>query len=74
MIDELHIFGIYVPAALCWAVIAAVCTFLLRPLLLRLPLWRVLWHPALLELMLFLLFWWGLTLLADGFLPHGLIS
>lgn len=74
MIEELHIFGIYMPAALGWALIAVVVTFLLRGLLLRLPVHRILWHPALLELALFLLLWWGLACLADRFLPRGYIS
>ncbi|WP_454884327.1 DUF1656 domain-containing protein [Sphingomonas oryzagri] len=74
MIEELHIFGIYMPSALAWAVLAVTITFLLRGLLLRLPLHRVLWHPALLEFALFLLIWWGLACLADSVLPRGLIS
>jgi hypothetical protein len=74
MIEEVRIFGIYMPSPLLWAVLAAVLTFMIRPLLVRIPLHRVLWHPALLDLALFQLFWWGLGLLADGCLPHGLIS
>ena len=73
MIEELHIFGVYMPAALVWAVLAVMLTFLLRGLLLRLPLHRILWHPALLELTLFLLIWLGLAALADGFLPRWAI-
>jgi hypothetical protein len=66
MIEEIHVFGVYLPSALVWAVLAVLLTFLLRGLLLRLPLHRLLWHPALLEVALFLLIWWGLSLLADG--------
>ncbi|MDH7640494.1 DUF1656 domain-containing protein [Sphingomonas oryzagri] len=74
MIEELHVFGVYMPAALVWAVVAVMLTFLLRGLLLRLPLHRILWHPALLELALFLLIWLGLATLADDFLPRWAIS
>jgi hypothetical protein len=74
MIEELHVFGVYMPAALVWAVMAVMLTFLLRGLLLRLPLHRILWHPALLELALFLLIWLGLATLADDFLPRWAIS
>lgn len=74
MIEELHFFGVYMPAALVWAVLAVILTFLLRGLLLPLPLHRILWHPALLELALFLLIWLGLGTLADGFLPRWAIS
>lgn len=74
MIEELHVFGVYMPAALVWAVLAVALTFLLRGLLLRLPLHRILWHPALLEMALFLLIWLALSSLADSFLPRWAIS
>ncbi|HLY90693.1 MAG TPA: DUF1656 domain-containing protein [Acetobacteraceae bacterium] len=74
MIEEIHLFGIYVPAALFWAMLAVIITFLLRDLLVRLPLHRVLWHPALLELAIFVVIWRALVWLGDRFLPHGLIS
>jgi len=70
MIDEVQIFGVYVPAALCWASIASLLTYWLRPLLHRLPLDRVCWRPALFDIAIFALLWWGLAVLADGrFLP-----
>ncbi|WP_395336879.1 DUF1656 domain-containing protein [Novosphingobium sp. BL-8H] len=68
MIEELHILGVYVPAALAWGVLAVVLVYLLRPLLQRLPTERILWHPSLVELALFILLWWGLSLFADAFL------
>ncbi len=73
MIEEIHVFGIYLPAALVWAMLALIITFLLRDLLQRLPLDRFLWHPALLELAVFVTIWWALVWLGDGLLPHGLI-
>jgi hypothetical protein len=66
MIDEVQIFGVYVPAALVWAVIAAFIAYLARPYIHRLPLQRFNWHPGLLDLALFALFWWGLASLADA--------
>lgn len=74
MIEELHIFGIYMPAALVWAVIAGILAYLLRNLLQRLPLRHLLWHPGLLELALFASLWWGLAVLADDFLPRWMAS
>lgn len=74
MIEELHVFGIYLPAALVWAVLAAVLAYWSRNLLQRLPLRQVLWHPNLLELALFAILWWGLTTLADRCLPPALVS
>ncbi|MFX1676873.1 DUF1656 domain-containing protein [Paraburkholderia sp. A2WS-5] len=74
MIEEIRILGVYMPAALFWAAIALVVTFLLRGALLRLPLRQVLWHPALIDLAAFFALWWGLTRLADACCPHGFIS
>lgn len=74
MIEEIHIFGVFMPAGLLWAVVALVITSLLRGPLLRLPLQAILWQPALIELAIFLLLWWGIARLADAFFPHGFIS
>lgn len=68
MIEELHIFGVYMPAALTWCILAVVLTFLLRGLLQRIPLHHVLWHPALLEMALFFLIWLALVWTGDHFL------
>lgn len=66
MIEELHILGVYVPAALAWGVLAAVLVYVLRSPLQRLPMDRFLWHPSLIELALFVLLWWGLSAFADA--------
>jgi hypothetical protein len=68
VIDEVQIFGVYVPAALCWASLAILLTYWLRPLLHRLPLSRISWRPALFDIAVFMLLWWGLATLADGHL------
>lgn len=72
MIEEIHLLGVYMPAALVWAVVAAVLVYAMRLPLQRLPVERLLWHPALLELLLFVLIWWGLAALADRFLTSWL--
>ena len=74
MIEELHLFGVYMPAALVWAVLAGILAYSLRNLLQRSRLSRLLWHPGVLELALFATLWWGLTFLADHFLPRALGS
>ncbi len=74
MIEELNLFGVYAPAALVWAVIAAILAYLLRNLLLRSRLAGLLLQPALLELAAFALFWGGLTALADACLPRWILS
>lgn len=68
MIEELHILGVYMPAALAWGVLAAVLVHFLRKPLQRLPLYQWLWHPALVDLALFVTLWWGLSAFADTFL------
>jgi hypothetical protein len=73
-IEEVHIFGVYMPASLAWAVLAAVLTFLVRGRLHRLPLISFLWVPALLEFAIFMLLWWGIACITDAFLPRWLIS
>lgn len=73
MIEEFNLFGVYTPAAMVWAVLAAVLAYLLRNLLLRSRLAGLLLQPALIELCAFAVFWWGLTLLADAFLPRWIL-
>ena len=68
MIEEIHILGVYMPAALVWAVLAVVLVYLMRMPVQRLPLYRLLWPPSLLEFALFILFWWALSALGDAFL------
>lgn len=72
MIEEIHLFGVYIPAALVWAVTAAVLVYFIRAPLQRLPAERLLWHPSLLELLLFVVLWWGLGALADALLTPWL--
>ncbi|KPH67003.1 MULTISPECIES: DUF1656 domain-containing protein [unclassified Novosphingobium] len=74
MIEELNVLGVYMPAALVWGVLAAVLVYLARGLLQRLPAYRLLWHPSLLELALFILLWWGLSALADSLLYRWIAS
>ena len=72
MIEEIHILGVYMPAALVWAVLAVVLVYLMRMPVQRLPLYRLLWHPSLLEFALFVLSWWALSALGDAFLTSFL--
>lgn len=74
MIEEIRIFGVYLPAGLLWAGIAMIVTFLVRDWVHRLPLHWLIWQPALIELAIFVLLWWGIASLADAYLPPGVIS
>lgn len=66
MIDEVQIFGVYAPAALAWATLAALLAYYARRFLHGLPLHKLNWHPGLLDIALFAAFWWGLSTLADA--------
>lgn len=70
MIEQLNIFGGFVSTGLASAAAAGILTVLVHFLLQRLPLNRFLWRPILLDLTLFLVFWWGLSILANHFYPH----
>ena len=74
MIEEIRILGVYMPAALFWAVLALIIQFAFRAVLLRFSLRHFLWHPALIDLATFVLLWWGVMRLADAWFPHGFIS
>lgn len=69
MIEEIHLGGIYVPAALVTAVLSVVFVYLLRRPIQRLPFYRLLWQPTLFDLAVFILLWWGLSAGAD-LSPH----
>lgn len=66
MIDEIHLFGVFIPAPLLWAVIAAAITFPLGKIVERVPVLN--WHPHLADLTLFMLLWWAVASFADH---HG---
>ncbi|MDE1915247.1 MAG: DUF1656 domain-containing protein [Sphingomonadales bacterium] len=73
MIEEIDLFGVYMPAALVWAAVAAGLTALLRPVL-RLPWPRLLgYHAGQLELACFLGLWWAIALLADSSPVHAMV-
>jgi protein AaeX len=74
MFEELDIFGVYMPAALAWAVLAGVLAHLLRNFFHGTPMPQLLWQPGLLDLALFALLWWSIARLADAFLPGWLGS
>ncbi|MGN6375173.1 MAG: DUF1656 domain-containing protein [Sphingomonas sp.] len=74
MIEEVRLFGVYMPAPLAWAVLAALIIWPVSGRLRRLPVARFLWQPGLLDLALFAVLWWGLSLAADHFLPRSLIA
>ena len=62
MIDDINLFGIFLNSGVVTAAVAAVLLLLLRRGLNRLGLYRLVWHPALVDLALFLVLWFGVSL------------
>ncbi|TFF25062.1 DUF1656 domain-containing protein [Jiella endophytica] len=54
MTGDLSIFGVFVPKLLVLALAAYVALVLLKKLLARLGVYRVVWHPALFDLSIFI--------------------
>ncbi|MBU6418412.1 MAG: DUF1656 domain-containing protein [Proteobacteria bacterium] len=69
MIEQLNIFGGFVSLGLAAAVVAGILTLVAHVVLHRLRIDRFFWRPILLDLTLFLSFWWGLSIMANRFLP-----
>lgn len=74
MIEEVRIFGVYMPAPLVWAVVSLSITYWIRGWLHRQPIYTQMWQQGLMELGLFVLLWWSVARVADAWLPPGLVS
>jgi protein-S-isoprenylcysteine O-methyltransferase Ste14 len=57
MIGELNIDGVFVAPLAVWAVAALGVNLVLRQVLIRVGLYRVVWHPALFDTALFVILW-----------------
>lgn len=66
MLAEVNLFGIFINAGLVSAFLALLLLLLLRKGLARLGAYRLVWHPALVDLALFMLLWGALTLAASA--------
>jgi hypothetical protein len=67
MSAEISLHGLYVPTLLLLALAALVCTRILGRLLLRLGLYRLVWHPALFDFALFGILLGGFSILVTRF-------
>jgi len=68
MIIDLDIFGVYLPGLLVLAILAFVLVHLLHRGLAFAGFYRLVWHPALFDVCLFVIFLGGLTALTQRFL------
>ena len=75
MIGEFNIFGVFVPSALIWAIIAAIVAFPVRRLLDRIGFYKIVWHRGLFDVALLAILWAAVTALAGGFdIVHAFTS
>ncbi len=65
MIGEVSLYGIYVPPLLLLALLALLVSRVLSGLLARAGLYRLVWHPALFDLALFVIVLGGLSFLSS---------
>lgn len=66
MIGEFNIYGIYLPWLLVLAVLALGLSWILRRLLASVGAYRLVWHPALFDLALYVVLLYGVVLIS----PH----
>ena len=66
MLAEISLFGVLINVGLASAVLAAVLLLALRQVLVRVGAYRLVWHPALVDLALFVLLWGGVTYAASA--------
>jgi protein-S-isoprenylcysteine O-methyltransferase Ste14 len=57
MIGELNIDGVFVAPLAVWSLVALGVNLVLRQVLMRLGLYRMVWHPALFDTALFVILW-----------------
>jgi hypothetical protein len=55
MIEELNIYGIYVPSLLVWMVIASLLSFGIQRALARFDLYKYIWHRPLFDLAMYVI-------------------
>ncbi|SAI55060.1 component of multidrug efflux system [Bordetella ansorpii] len=70
MIGEFSFYGIYFPWLLVLGVIAWAANWALRRVLARAGFYRLVWHPALFDLALFVVLLYGISLAAPYFLQR----
>ncbi len=70
MIGEFDVLGVFVPAFLVSAVLAFVLTQVVKQLLRLVRFYRLVWHPALFDTSLFVLFWCAITAATARLTPH----
>lgn len=73
MIGEIHILGLYAPAALVSALAAGLAMLAARRMLLRFSVYRWVWHPGLFDLALYGVLWTAVAVVIDHFHLNRLV-
>ncbi len=73
MISDINLFGVFVNAGLAAAAVAALAMQPLRKWLSRAGAYTMTWHPALVDVCLFVLLWAGLSWATAVLEPHLLV-
>jgi hypothetical protein len=69
MIGEFNLYGVFIPSLMAWSVVAAALTALIRGVLRLAGAYRLIWHPALFDLALFVIVLGGVITLAPSWMP-----
>ncbi|HEX6704092.1 MAG TPA: DUF1656 domain-containing protein [Albitalea sp.] len=73
MTSDINLFGVFINVGLALAVVAALAMQPLRKLLARTGAYKLTWHPALVDVCLFVLLWAGLSQVTAALEPHLLV-
>lgn len=65
---QIDLYGVFAPALLLWLVAAYALVALLRPMVHRAGLYRLVWHPPLFDLALYVCLLGGVVYLASEYL------
>ena len=66
MIGELNLYGVFVPALLVWCFLAVLATMALRAVLRPIGFYRLVWHPALFDVAIFVILLGGVVTLVSS--------
>jgi protein AaeX len=71
MIGEAYLGGVFIPRLILVFLLAFAASLLLRRILRWLHLYRFVWHAALFDIAVFVIFSWLIAAATTGFTPYG---
>jgi len=67
MIGEFNVFGVFVPSALVWVIVAGIVSIPVRRLLDAVGFYKIVWHRGLFDLALLTILWAAVTAFAGHY-------